>query len=159
MAAMVYFTDGQGAWRVDTETCEKEQLASFATVAMREEGMVAAAMGTTALSYDDAWWAVPVKMGVVARLVVIDTRSGASEAIVERDSIGHPEFHPNDSSLLRYAGPYYERMWVINRDGSDHRLAYRREGNEWIVPRDLASAQARAADDALAARGGRRRCR
>ena len=129
----VYFTDGQGAWRVDTETCEEEQLASFATVAMREEGMVAAAMGTTALSYDDAWWAVPVKMGVVARLVVIDTRSGASEAIVERDSIGHPEFHPNDSSLLRYAGPYYERMWVVHRDGSDHRLAYRREGNEWIV--------------------------
>ena len=25
----VYFTDGQGAWRVDTETCEEEQLASL----------------------------------------------------------------------------------------------------------------------------------
>ena len=32
----VYFADGQGAWRVDTETCQEEQLASFATVAMRE---------------------------------------------------------------------------------------------------------------------------
>ena len=103
---------------MDTETCQEEQLASFATEAMREKGMVAAAMGTTALSYDDKWWAVPVKMGDVARLVVIDTCSGASEVIVERDSIGHPEFHPNDSSLLRYAGPYYERMWVVNRDGS-----------------------------------------
>ena len=94
MAGYVYFTDGQGAWRVDTETCEEEQLASFATEAMREKGMVAAAMGTTALSYDDQWWAVPVKMGAVTRLVVIDTCSGASEVIVERDSIGHPEFHP-----------------------------------------------------------------
>ena len=51
----VYFTDGQGL-AVETETCREEQLASFATEAMREKGMVAAAMGTTALSYDDAWW-------------------------------------------------------------------------------------------------------
>lgn len=129
----VYFTDSSGAWRVATETCRKEQLASFATAKMREQGMVGAAMGTTALSYDDKWWAVPVKVGEVSRLVVIDTDSLESEVIVEAPSVGHPEFHPADANLLRYAGPYYERMWVVNRDGSDNRLAYCREGNEWIV--------------------------
>ena len=121
----VYFTDGGGAWRVETETCREEQLASFAG-----EG---AAQGTTALSYDDRWWAVPVKADGIARLVVIDTASGDCEAIVERDAVGHPQFHPADASLLRYAGPYYERMWVVNRDGSGNRLAYEREGSEWIV--------------------------
>ncbi|MDP6699806.1 MAG: oligogalacturonate lyase family protein, partial [Candidatus Latescibacteria bacterium] len=128
----VYFTDGSGAWRVETETCREEQLVSFDTDDLREKGIIGAAMGTTALSYDDSWWAVPVKTGDLSRFVVIDTASGDTAVIVERDSIGHPEFHPVDSSLLRYAGPYYERMWVVNRDGSDHHLAYARQGNEWI---------------------------
>ncbi len=129
----VYFSDGSGAWRVDTETFSEEQLVTFDTADLGEKGRAGVAMGTTALSYDDAWWAVPVKIGEVARLVVIDTASGDHEVIVERDSIGHPEFHPADASLLRYAGLYCERMWVVNRDGSDNRLAYVREGNEWIV--------------------------
>ena len=121
----VYFTDGSGAWRVETETCREEQLASF-------EGD-GAATGTTALSYDDKWWAVPVRVGKMTHLAVIDIASGESDVIVERNAIGHPEFHPADASLLRYAGPYYERMWVVKRDGSDDRLAYEREGTEWIV--------------------------
>ncbi|MEE3258211.1 MAG: oligogalacturonate lyase family protein [Candidatus Latescibacterota bacterium] len=127
----IYFTDSSGAWRVETESCKEEQLASMAE--MREKGLVEVAMGTTALSYDDKWWAVPVQVGEVARFVVINTSTGAQEVILERDSIGHPEFHPDDASLLRYAGLYCERMWVVHRDGSDNRLVYAREGNEWIV--------------------------
>ena len=80
---------------------------------MREKGMVGAAMGTTTVSRDDKWWAVPVKVGDTARLTIIDTTTGRTETILERDSIGHPQFHPDDSSLLRYAGPFYERMWII----------------------------------------------
>ena len=129
----VYFTDGRGAWRVETETCIEEHLVSFDTDDLRDKGMIGAAMGTTALSYDDCWWAVPVTIGEVSRLAVIDTASGDSTVIVERDSIGHPEFHPADPALLRYAGPYFERMWVVERDGGDNRLAYARKGNEWIV--------------------------
>ena len=129
----VYFTDRNGAWRVEIETCREEELVSFAAAEIRAEGMVGAAMGTTALSYDDRWWAVPVRVGEISRMVVVDVLDGSTEVIVEADSIGHPEFHPADSSLLRYAGPYYERMWVLNRNGSARRLAYVREGNEWIV--------------------------
>lgn len=131
----VYFTAKTGAWRVDTETLQEEELVNFGAVTMREAGMVGAAMGTTAVSHDDRWWAVPVKVGSISRLVLIDTRSGQHEVILERDSIGHPEFHPSDSTLLRYAGPFANRMWVINRDGSGHRLAYKRDATakEWIV--------------------------
>lgn len=130
----VYFTDATGAWRVDLDTLREECLGEFPGFT-REAGMVGAAMGTTTLSRDDRWWAVPVKQGPVVRFYVIDTRTGALNPILERDTIGHPEFHPDDSSLLRYAGPYQDRMWVINRDGTGHRLVYRRDAarKEWIV--------------------------
>jgi oligogalacturonide lyase len=131
----VYYTASGGAWRVDTGSFKAEELVNFGSLAGREEGMVGAAMGTTTVSHDDRWWAVPVKMGAVFRFVIIDAASGAAQIILERDTIGHPEFHPGDSFLLRYAGPYYDRMWVINRDGSNNRLIYRRnvERKEWIV--------------------------
>lgn len=131
----VYFTAGAGAWRVDVETMEEEQLADFGSGEIREKGMVGAAMGTTTLSRDDRWWAVPVKSGERARFVIIDTENKSSEVILERDTIGHPQFHPDDAGLLRYAGPYHSRIWVINRDGSEDRLVYERDVDEkeWIV--------------------------
>jgi len=131
----VYFTAGASAWRVDVESMAEEQLADFGNVPMREQGMVGAAMGTTTLGRDDRWWAVPVKAGKVSRFVVIDTRTGANNVILESDTIGHPQFHPDDSTWLRYAGPYHSRIWTIRRDGSDNRLAYSRDASkkEWIV--------------------------
>jgi len=63
------------------------------------------------------------------------TASGAADYVLEADTIGHPEFHPDDAEWLRYAGPYQQRIWVARRDGSEQRLAYRRDAaaREWIV--------------------------
>ena len=132
----VYYTAGVGAWRVATETFKAERLMDFGDVAIREKGTVAAATGTTSVSHDDRFWAVPVKAGDVSRLVIMDTDSGEHEVILERPSIGHPEFHPSDSGLLRYAGHLYrDRLWVIHRDGGGNRLIYERDeaAREWIV--------------------------
>ncbi|MBM3832818.1 MAG: hypothetical protein FJ403_06005 [Verrucomicrobia bacterium] len=131
----IYFTAGAGAWRVDTDTLKEELLAVFETDSIKAKGMVGAAMGTTTLSHDDRWWAVPVKFGNCSRFFVIDTQTGKASVILERDTIGHPEFHPNDANLLRYAGPHDRRIWVIQRDGRENRLAYRRNDakKEWIV--------------------------
>jgi len=120
---------------VNTESLHEEELVNFGAAEMREKGMVGAAMGTTAVSYDDRWWAVPVKAGELTKLVIVDTESGKSEVIAERDSVGHTEFHPDDSSILHYAGPYHSRMWVINRDGSGNRLVYERDvaAQQWVV--------------------------
>ena len=92
-------------------------------------------MGTTTLSPDDRYWAVPVKSGSTAKMIVLNTASLSSGTVLERDSIGHPQFHPEDSNWLRYAGPYDSRIWVMRRDGSENRLAYRRDAarKEWIV--------------------------
>jgi len=131
----VYFTAGSGAWRVDTETLHEECLAHFGDVPMIPPGMVADAMGTTTLSHDDRWWAVPVRVQERSRLHIIDTSTGSSHPIVEASVIGHPEFHPRDANLLRYAGAYHSRLWVVNRDGGNHRLAYQRDAikKEWMV--------------------------
>ena len=131
----VYFTAGSGAWRVHTESLKEEQLSDFGTDKIREKGMVGAAMGTTTLSRDDQWWAVPAKSRDVAQFHLINTSTGRDEIILERDTIGHPQFHPDDPTWLRYGGPYHSRIWTIRSDGSDNRLAYQRNAGkkEWIV--------------------------
>jgi len=131
----VYFTAGCAAWRVSTGDFGEDCLVDFGDVPMIPSGMVGDAMGTTSLSTDDRWWAVPVKTGDTAGLYIIDTGTAHCESILERDTIGHPQFHPDDSSLLHYGGPYHSRVWIIRRDGSDNRLVYQRDASnkEWIV--------------------------
>lgn len=130
----VYFTAGTGAWKVDLETFEETQLADFGAVEMREKGMVGAAMGTTALSANGDWWAIPVKTGKVSRFIVVETRTGKSGVILERDTIGHPQFCPDDDNLILYAGPLTDRVWTVARDGANNRRVYRREDRmQWVT--------------------------
>lgn len=144
----VFFTAGTSGWRLDLETLEERELVDFFDVAckstlavksaattMQEEGMVAAAMGTTSISHDDRWWAVRFNIGKESALAIVDTDTGASEIILRRDKIGHLQFCPDDANLLYYAGPLTDRVWVIHRDGSGNRRLYaqNREKNEWIT--------------------------
>ena len=130
----VYFVAGTGAWRIDLDTLAEEQLADFGAVEMREKGMVGAAMGTTALSANDRWWAVPVKTGTVSRFVLIDTAEKTSRVFLERDTIGHPQFCPDDDDLILYAGPLTDRVWVTDRSGQRNRRLYARENRmQWIT--------------------------
>ena len=130
----VVFVAGTQAIRLDLDTLREEVLADFGAVEMREKGMVGAAMGTTTLSRDDRWWAIPVKAGKVSRFMVIDLQSGEVKTILERDTIGHPQFSPDDSSLLFYAGPLTDRLWLVNRDGSGNRRLWQREHKlQWLT--------------------------
>ncbi|HET7806596.1 MAG TPA: oligogalacturonate lyase family protein [Pseudolabrys sp.] len=130
----VYFTAGTGAWKVSLDDFSETQLADFGAVEMREKGMVGAAMGTTALSADGRWWAIPVRVGKISRFFLIDTRTGASRVILERDTIGHPQFCPDDDSLILYAGPLTDRVWTVRRDGSGNRRVYQRESpTQWVT--------------------------
>jgi oligogalacturonide lyase len=43
------------------------------------------------------------------------------------------QFCPDDASLLFYAGPLTDRIWLINRDGSNNRRLYERQSDEWIT--------------------------
>lgn len=156
----VYFTAGSGGWRVHIPSGKEEQLVDFAelgdpanklpaspgvtvvsqggrspqtSVAMREKGMVGAAMGTTALSHDDRYWAVKFNVGKEANLAIVDTQTGKSQIILQRDTVAHLQFCPDDNNLLFYAGPLTDRVWVIHRDGSGDRRLYQRAPGEWIT--------------------------
>ena len=130
----VYFTAGTAAWRVNLGTFEEEQLAEFGDVEMREKGMVGAAMGTTALSASGRWWAVPVKTGAVSRFILIDTERKTSSVFLERDTIGHPQFCPDDDDLILYAGPLTDRVWITDRSGKKNRRLYEREDRmQWVT--------------------------
>ena len=143
----VFFTAGTSGWRLDLETLEERELVNFdaacksklavksAATAMKDEGMVAAAMGTTALSHDDKWWAIRFKVGQESALAIVDTDTGEHDIILRRDSIAHLQFCPDDANLLYYAGPLTDRVWVIHRDGSGNRRLYARNAkkNEWIT--------------------------
>ena len=130
----VYFTAGTVGWRVNLDTLEEEQLADFGAVEMREKGMVGAAMGTTALSSSGKWWAVPVKAGPVTRFAMIDTEKKTSSVFLERDTIGHPQFCPDDEDLILYAGPLTDRIWVTDRSGAKNRRLYQREDQmQWVT--------------------------
>lgn len=130
----VYYTAGAAAWRTDIETFAETQLADFGGAEMREKGMVGAAMGTTALSASGRWWAIPVKTGPISRFVLIDTQTGTHSVIMERDTIGHPQFCPDDDDLILYAGPLTDRVWVTDRSGKANRRLYEREDTmQWVT--------------------------
>jgi oligogalacturonide lyase len=129
----IYYTAGTGAWRTDLETLREEQLAEFGDVEMREKGMVGAAMGTTALSANGRWWAVPIKVGVVSRFVLIDTQAKTSRVFLERDTIGHPQFCPDDDDIILYAGPLTDRVWITDRAGNTRRIYERKDKMQWVT--------------------------
>jgi oligogalacturonide lyase len=131
----VYFTAGSSACRINLATLQEEILAEFGDAPMVASGTVGDAMGTTTLSRDDRWWAIPVREQSGSRLYLVDTHSCNVECILEAPIIFHPQFHCEDSSLLRYCGRYDTRIWVVNRDGSDNRLVYQRDARrkEWVV--------------------------
>jgi oligogalacturonide lyase len=90
--------------------------------------MEGAAMGTTALSKSGRWWAVPVKSSPVTRFVLIDTEEKASRVFLKRDTIGHPQFCPDDDNFILYAGP------LTDRSGANNRRLYAREDRmQWVT--------------------------
>lgn len=129
-----YYTAGTAGFRLDLESFAETELVSFGAVEMRERGMVGAAMGTTALSASGRYWAIPVKAGAVSRFVLVDLDAGSHRVFLERDTIGHPQFCPDDDDLILYAGPMTDRVWLTDRSGAANRRAYARSHRmQWIT--------------------------
>lgn len=129
----VYFTAGSGGWRVHTGGFDEENLIDLGDVTLRDEGTVAAAAGTTALSWDDKWWAIRYSADGDSAIAVLDTESGEWQTILRTDVVSHMQFCPDDADLLFCAGPLTDRVWIVNRDGSEHRRIYARKPEEWIT--------------------------
>lgn len=130
----IYYIAGQAGYRVSPRDGTVECLVRFASAQMREQGMVGAAMGTTALSPSGRWWAVPVRNGDITQFWMIDTHSGTSSVFLEKTTIGHPQFCPDDEDLILYAGPMTDRVWLTDRSGEkDRRMHERTHDLQWIT--------------------------
>jgi oligogalacturonide lyase len=130
----IYYVAGQAGYRVSTRDGTVERLVEFGSAEMREKGMVGAAMGTTALSSSGRYWAVPVRTGQRTRFWLIDTERGSSDIFLEKGTIGHPQFCPDDDDLILYAGPMTDRVWVTDRSGAkDRRIHQRSNLMQWIT--------------------------
>jgi len=131
----VYFVASTGFWRVEVDSQKQECLGEFAMQAAQGDGVVGPSMSTTALSGDGLWWAIVIDVGGACRLVILNTQTGDQQVILERHTIGHPQFHPDNPALLRYAGRHDERIRVIGRDGRGDRLVYQRDeaAKPWVV--------------------------
>ncbi|MBX9463016.1 MAG: oligogalacturonate lyase family protein [Aquamicrobium sp.] len=130
----IYYIAGQAGYRVSPRDGQTECLVHFGEAEMREKGMVGAAMGTTALSASGRYWAVPVRSRDVTRFWLIDTKRQTTEVFLEKPTIGHPQFCPDDEDLILYAGPMTDRVWVTDRSGAkDRRMHERSHDLQWIT--------------------------
>lgn len=129
----VYYTAGGAGYRTSLDSLTEDELIRLPEVERRRVGGVAGEMGTTALSRDDRWWAVHYKEGAQKALTVIDTQTGQHDVILRRETIGHLQFCPDDANLLAYAGPHTSRLWIIERDGSNHRSLYEPRPMQWLT--------------------------
>lgn len=129
----IYFVAGQEGKRVSPRDGTVETLVHFESAQMRDAGMVGAAMGTTALSANGRYWAVPVKTGAISRFWLIDTQRQTAGVFLEQPSIGHPQFCPDDDDLILYAGPMTDRVWVTDRSGNHRRIFSRSHDTQWIT--------------------------
>lgn len=120
---LIYTAQGR-IQAVDLETLNERNLASW-------QG---ASMGEVNLSSNGEWLVTALKLEGKNHLAVVKTDGSKAELIftTERTLI-HPQFHPEDDTLIEYAQDPASRMWLIRRDGSDNVCLYEHENDEFIV--------------------------
>jgi len=134
----VYFIAGGGVWAMDAETLAETCLRRIGDHA----GSITGGSASCSLSANGKWLAVAERTPKGDSIVVVNTSTGAAETILERDTVMHVQFCPDDDTWIQYAGPLDQRIWVIRRDGSGNRYLYPSKPMEWVtheswVPRSL----------------------
>lgn len=128
------FTTARGAMRLDLQTLQEDLLYPFEQQPNQLEGMVGAAMGTTTVSCDDRTWAIPLRKKGRSCMLFIDLLEQRCHEAFDNEIIGHPQFCPDDPSLIFYAGPMTDRLWIGSVDGRLHERLYQRENDQqWIT--------------------------
>ena len=134
----VYYSAANAVYFTSLDDGREELLYDYKNTdcALKSGGMIADGMGTTALSRNGRHLALCArKTSGEACLYIIDTVTGATRKILERDDISHMQFKPDDENIIYYAGPLTDRVWCVNRDGTGNRRLYLRDKSkkEWIT--------------------------
>lgn len=121
----LYFTESDSIKAVHLDTFEERHLAEF------REG----SLGECSVSADEQFIVTAMKREGKSHITVTATDGSGGEIIYTspNQTIIHPQFHPKHADLIAYSGDPAPRMWTIKRDGSDNRMLYQHDNNEFLV--------------------------
>lgn len=128
----IYFNAGAALWRVDTETCAEDMVVDYRQVVASPHAEQVRSGGLS-LSRDDHWAVVSCTTDKETWMVVVNTHHQTWETILQRESIGHLQFCPDDANLIWYGVSLKDRVWLIQRDGTNNRRLYQRQPGQWIT--------------------------
>jgi len=91
--------------------------------------------GTTAVSKDGRYFAIRLVGPDGYSILVYDAEKKAWAKEYTGEMVSHMQFCPDDSSLLFFAGPLTDRVWLLNRNTGKARRVYTRnaEAKQWIT--------------------------
>ncbi len=121
----LFYTEGDSIKAIHLDTFEERVLAEF------PDG----GLGECSVSADEKFIVIAMKHDGKSHITVTATNGSGGEIIYtsSEQTIIHPQFHPKHADLIAYSGDPAPRMWTINRDGTENRMLYQHENDEFLV--------------------------
>ncbi|MGI5898914.1 MAG: oligogalacturonate lyase family protein [Christensenellales bacterium] len=91
--------------------------------------------GTTAVSACGRFWAIRIVDRDGYSIWIYDRQAGVWAKEYTGPMVSHMQFCPDDHSLLFFAGPLTDRVWVLNRKTGQARRTFQRDAaaKQWIT--------------------------
>ena len=123
--AELFYTEGDSIKAIHLDTSEERVLAEFP----------GGSLGECSVSADEKFIVTAMKHDGKSHITVTATDESGGEIIYtsSEQTIIHPQFHPKHADLIAYSGDPAPRMWTINRDGTENRMLYQHENDEFLV--------------------------
>ncbi|RKU10976.1 hypothetical protein C6501_13340 [Candidatus Poribacteria bacterium] len=121
----LFYTEGDSIKAIHLDTLAERVLAEF------PEG----SLGECSVSADEQFIVTAMKRDNKSHITVTATDGSGGEIIYTspNQTIIHPQFHPKHADLIAYSGDPAPRMWTIKRDGTENRMLYQHDNNEFLV--------------------------
>ena len=121
----LFYTEGDSIKAIHLDTSEERVLADFP----------GGSLGECSVSADEKFIVTAMKHDGKSHITVTATDESGGEIIYTspEQTIIHPQFHPKHADLIAYSGDPAPRMWTINRDGTENRMLYQHENDEFLV--------------------------
>ena len=121
----LFYTEGDSIKAIHLDTFEERVLADFP----------GGSLGECSVSADEKFIVTAMKHDGKSHITVTATGGNGGEIIYTspKQTIIHPQFHPKHADLIAYSGDPAPRMWTIKRDGTENRMLYQHENDEFLV--------------------------
>ena len=121
----LFYTEGDSIKAIQIDTFAERELAEFP----------GGSLGECSVSADEAYIVTAMKRDGKSHITVTATDGSGGEIIYTspEQTIIHPQFHPKHPDMIAYSGDPAPRMWTIKRDGTENRMLYQHDNNEFLV--------------------------